>query len=286
MQHVNPHQHRIARDSIERYSGSACAEFQPYLLLTNFPAYLEYFAKEQGVKIHRGSAFSVAHSPEIRCSMLNFGLGSPSAALVIDLISHLHTSAVLLLGMCGGLRRRYQVGDYLVPVASIRGEGTSNFYFAPEVPALANFHITQACSEVLRQSDETFHYGITYCTNIRFWEFDEAFKHNLRQMRAQAIEMECATLFAASYRRRVTAGALLLISDLPLNQDGVKTKHSARQVIDSFAAGHVQRGIEIVAHAGQLITAHEERKRQPRPVSSFVYQPTPGSQIEPGSSAE
>src|SRR5271170_5349718 len=139
----------------------------------------------------------------------------------------------LLLGMCGGLRRRYQTGEYLVPVASIRGEGTSDFYFPPDVPALSNFLMQKA----------VYHIGITFTTNMRFWEFNEEFKTRLKATKAQAIEMECATLFAASYKRKFTLGALLLISDLPLNNNGIKTKKSSESVYDRYMADHVEKGV-------------------------------------------
>jgi AMP nucleosidase len=148
--------------------------------------------------------------------------------------------------MCGGLRRRYEVGEYLVPVASIRGEGTSDFYFPPDVPALANFLMQKAVTEVLEEEQVIHHIGITFTTNMRFWEFNEEFKTKLKLSKAQAIEMECATLFAASYKRKFTLGALLLISDLPLNPTGIKTKKSSESVYEKYTADHVEKGIAIL----------------------------------------
>lgn len=243
---------QFAKETLERYSGSSFSEFQPNLLLTNFPQYVEYFAKSRNVKVHEGSMFKAAHSPKEGVSILDFKIGSPAAALVVDLCSFLPIRASLLLGMCGGLRRRYQVGDYLVPVASIRDEGTSNFYFPPEVPALANFLMQKAVTEVLDKSHKTYHIGITFTSNMRFWEFNEQFKDRLKATKAQAYEMECATLFAASYKRKFTLGALLLISDLPLNREGVKTKKSAAHVFETYMPDHVEKGIEILKVAVQM----------------------------------
>src|SRR4029077_7933095 len=163
-------------------------------------------------------------------------------ALVVDLCSFLPIKTSLLLGMCGGLRRRYQVGDYLVPVASIRGEGTSDFYFPPDVPALANFLMQKAVTEVLEKQKAVYHIGITFTTNTRFWEFNEEFKNRLKASKAQAIEMECATLFMASYKRKFTLGALLLVSDLPLDNAGIKTKKSSHFVFERYMKDHVELG--------------------------------------------
>lgn len=248
----NPQEAEIARQTLERYSGCEASEFGSNLILTNFPRYVDYFSQSRGVPIKEGSMFKVAHSPKEDLSILDFKIGSPAAALVVDVCSFLPIRASVLLGMCGGLRRRYQVGDYLVPVASIRGEGTSDFYFPIEVPALANFLMQKAVTDVLEKERANYHIGITYTTNMRFWEFNEEFKNRLKVTKAQGIEMECATLFAASYKRKFTLGALLLISDLPLNHDGIKTKQSSQWVYDTYTADHVEKGVKILQAAREM----------------------------------
>ena len=112
--------------------------------------------------------------------------------------------------MCGGLRRHYQVGEYFVPIASIRGEGTSDFYFPLEVPSLANFLVQKIVTNVLDEENTVYHVGITHTTNKRFWEFDQDFRSRLKATRPQSIEMECATLFMAGYSHKLPLGALLL----------------------------------------------------------------------------
>lgn len=249
---INSHEADIARQTLERYAGCDAEQFCSNLLLTNFPRYVDYFAKSRNVPILEGSMFKVAHCPEEDVTILDFKIGSPAAALVVDVCSFLPFKACMLLGMCGGLRRRYQVGDYLVPVASIRGEGTSDFYFPIEVPALANFLMQRAATEVLDERKAPYHIGITYTTNMRFWEFNEEFKTRLKNTRAQGIEMECATLFAASYKRKFTLGALLLVSDLPLDSRGIKTKESSKKVYDQYTESHVEDGISILKHAREM----------------------------------
>lgn len=255
---INPEEEQIARDTLERYSGSNVDEFQPYLLLTNFPQYVLHFAEMRKLKIVEGSMFKTAHSPDERISILDYKIGSPAAALVIDLLAHLPIKATLMLGMCGGLRRHYQVGDYFVPVASIRGEGTSDFYFPSEVPAMANFLVQKAVTNILEKNQDRYHIGITHTTNKRFWEFNQGFKDRLRETRPQAIEMECATLFAASYRYKLPLGALLLISDLPLGKDGIKTKKSAASVFSKYTADHVEKGVKILHELDSAI--HQQAK--------------------------
>lgn len=239
-------QEKIAHDTLERYSGSPIKDFQPYILLTNFSKYVHYFAESRNIPVIEGSTFKVAHSPAEKITILDFKIGSPAAALVVDLCAFLPIRAGLLLGMCGGLRRHYKVGDYFVPVASIRGEGTSDFYFPSEVPSLANFLVQKIVTNVLDEEKVAYHVGITHTTNKRFWEFDQDFKNRLKASRAQSIEMECATLFIAGYSHRLPLGSLLLISDLPLNQDGIKTKKSSEGVFQKFTNDHVEKGVQIM----------------------------------------
>lgn len=243
---------QIAKETLERYAGCPAEDFRSNLIITNFPKYVEYFAKTRNAKIIEGSMFKVAHDEKDDISILDFKIGSPAAALVVDICSFLPIRSSVLLGMCGGLRRRYQVGEYLVPVAAIRGEGTSDFYFPVDVPALANFLMQKAVTEVLEAKKTTYHIGISYTTNMRFWEFNEEFKDRLKITKAQGIEMECATLFAASYKRKFTLGALLLISDLPLMEKGIKTKKSSENVFQMHMAEHVELGIKVLKQSRQM----------------------------------
>jgi AMP nucleosidase len=247
------HEEQFAKETLERYAGCPAEAFCSCLILTNFPRYVEHFAKTRGVSVIEGLMFKVAHAPEEDISILDFKIGSPAAALTIDLCSYLPIKVAILLGMCGGLRRRYQVGEYLVPVASIRGEKTSDFYFPPEVPALANFFMQKAVTDIFEEHRIPYHIGITYTSNIRFWEFNEEFKEKLKASKAQGLELECATLFAASYKRKFTLGALLLISDLPLNRGGIKTKRSSEYVYEHFMPDHIEKGVMILKRAKEML---------------------------------
>lgn len=254
------HQKQFALETLERYSGSQMSEFQPFILLTNFPRYVDYFAKTYSCTISEGSMFKVAHCPKLKISMLDFKIGSPAAALVMDLCAFLPCYAMLLLGMCGGLREDYKIGEYFVPVAAIRGDGTSDFYFPAEVPAMANFTVQKEVSNYLEKEKKEFHIGITHTTNKRFWEFNAEFRKRLKETRPQVVEMECATLFTASYSHRLPLGALLLISDIPLDHSGVKTKQSSEHIYKKFMPEHIETGVEIVKKLNKVARLKEYRK--------------------------
>lgn len=254
------YQKKIALDTMERYSGSKTQDFQPYVLLTNFGRYVDHFANVISQPVHEGAMFRVVHDQERKISFIDFKIGSPAAALVTDLLAFMSVNCVLLLGMCGGLREDYKVGEYFLPVASIRGDGTSDFYFPPEVPALANFTVQKVVNDILDKQKIPYHIGITHTTNKRFWEFNSDFKRKLQESRAQSVEMECATLFAAGYHHHLPMGALLLISDIPLNMEGIKTKKSSEGVFGSFMAQHVQLGVDIMLLLQKVKRLQEYRK--------------------------
>jgi AMP nucleosidase len=175
--------------------------------------------------------------------MLNFGMGSPMAATVMDLLTAVSPKAVLFLGKCGGLKRKNALGDFVLPIAAIRGEGTSSDYFPPEVPALPSFALQKAISTSIRDLGMDYWTGTVYTTNRRVWEHDKEFKAYLRRIRAMAIDMETATLFSVGFYNGIPSGALLLVSDQPMIPEGVKTKASDAKVTDSFVYQHLSIGI-------------------------------------------
>ncbi len=232
----------IVRNWLPRYTGMPLEAFNPHILLTNFDNYLDIFCQQTGAEIRvKDKAMKVAVAEDM--VMINFGMGSPNAATLMDLLSAIDPRAVLFLGKCGGLKKKNQLGDLILPIAAIRGEGTSNDYFPEEVPALPSFMIHRAVSGVIRDMDLDYWSGTVYTTNRRVWEHDVEFKERLRLMRCMAIDMETATLFMTGFANSIPTGALLLVSDQPMVPWGVKTSASDAKVTGSFVETHVRVGI-------------------------------------------
>lgn len=240
---------RIGISTLERYTGSSAAEFQPYILLTNFKLYVRAFAEIYKAPVHKGSVMRACHAPKDGISIIDCSVGSPTAALVVDLLSFIKPKAVIMLGLCGGLRDEYQVGDFFNPVAAIRNERTSDSYMPPQCPALSSFVLQRLACEELEKRKLKYHTGVIHTTNVRFWEFNEEFKASLASERAQAIDMECATLFIVGYARRVPIGALMLISDVPLKPGGIKTADSSKKLFEKYTGLHIDIGIEALKTA-------------------------------------
>ncbi|RYD94821.1 MAG: AMP nucleosidase, partial [Sphingobacteriales bacterium] len=233
----------IVKNWLVRYTGQALDQFGEYILLTNFSNYVRLFAEWHKVPIV-GSDKPMQCATADNITIINFGMGSPTAATVMDLLTAIEPEAVLFLGKCGGLKKRNKLGDLILPIAAIRGEGTSNDYFPPEVPALPAFALQKAISTTIRDSGVDYWTGTVYTTNRRVWEHDEAFKEYLQKVRAYAIDMETATIFSVGFYNKIPTGALLLVSDSPMTPDGVKTEESDRKVTEQFVERHIKIGID------------------------------------------
>lgn len=234
----------IVNNWLPRYTGMALDQFEKYILLVNFSHYVDVFAEKYGVEIFgRGLSMQCATAEGI--TIINFGMGSPNAATVMDLLTAIKPKACLFLGKCGGIKtRKNQVGDLILPIAAIRGEGTSNDYFPMEVPALPAFALQKAISTTIRDYAKDYWTGTVYTTNRRVWEFDLKFKKYLNRIRVLAVDMETATLFSVGFHNGIPTGALLLVSDMPMAPEGVKTSSSDRVVTNSFAPTHLDIGID------------------------------------------
>ncbi|MBS1959743.1 MAG: AMP nucleosidase [Bdellovibrionales bacterium] len=249
--YTNTRKQKIARDILERYTGSHIKDFQKQVILTNFEYYLDRFAILTGGQKTRGSAMGAVHSAEEGVSIINFSIGSPTAALIMECLSVINPKAVLFLGMCGGLHRSLKKGDFILPTAAIRDEGVSHHFLPRQAPALPTFKIQKFVSEVLVDRGIDYRTGVVHTTDYRFWEFNDKFKADLYHERSLAIDMETATLFVVGFASKVPIGALLLVSDLPLKRGGIKTKKSASGVFKQFTDQHLEIGIKSMSEIAE-----------------------------------
>jgi AMP nucleosidase len=233
----------IVNNWLPRYTGLQLDEFGKYILLTNFHQYLEQFSEWYSVPV-RGKTRPMPSVTAGDITIINFGMGSANAATVMDLLSAISPAAVLFLGKCGGLKRKNKLGDLILPIAAIRGEGTSNDYFPEIVPALPAFNLQKAISTTIREYGRDYWTGTVFTTNRRVWEYDTVFKDYLRRTRSMAIDMETATLFIVGFSNHIPTGALLLVSDQPMIPDGVKTEEKDILVSRQYVEEHLKIGID------------------------------------------
>jgi len=233
----------IVENWLPRYTGVPLSQFGDYILLTNFDRYVKLFAQWHRVPV-RGKDKPMTNATAGDITIINFGMGSATAATVMDLLSAIHPKAVLFLGKCGGVKHRAEVGDLILPIAAVRGDGTSNDYFPPEVPALPAFALQKAISTAIRDHARDYWTGTIYTTNRRVWEHDEQFKKYLKKIRVMAVDMETATIFMTGFFNETPTGALLLVSDQPMVPEGVKTADSDKLVDEDHVDDHLRIGID------------------------------------------
>jgi len=251
----------IAKNWLPRYTGTQIDEFGDYMLLTNFDDYIEKFAAKFNCEIKgKGRPMQTATN-STGLTIINFGMGSANAATIMDLLSARSPKGVLFLGKCGGLKHSTEIGHFILPTAAIRGEGTSNDYKPPEVPALPSFKLHKFVSDKIVAREMEYRTGVVYTTNRRVWEWDEEFKNYLRKLATIAIDMETATLFIVGLVNAIPRGALLLVSDIPMVPEGIKTEESDKEVTKNFSDLHLEIGIEAMTEIGE----------KGEPIKHFTY---------------
>jgi len=241
----------IARNWLPRYTGTAIDEFGDYILLTNFHDYIVRFAERFGCDIRGEGKPMQTATNSAGLTIINFGMGSANAATIMDLLVACAPRGVLFLGKCGGLKTSTEIGHFILPIAAIRGEGTSNDYLPPEVPALPSFKLHKFVSDKIIAHGHDYRTGVVYTTNRRVWEWDDAFRERLRKLSVIGIDMETATIFIVGHANEISRGALLLVSDIPLLPEGIKTADSDRKVTEQYADLHLQIGIEAMTEIGE-----------------------------------
>ncbi|TSD66177.1 AMP nucleosidase [Inquilinus sp. KBS0705] len=234
----------IVANWLPRYTGRPLDAFGKYIILTNFSKYLQLFSAWHNDAPIMGLDKPMQSVTADGITIINFGMGSSVAATVMDLLTAIHPEAVIFLGKCGGLKKKNNVGDLILPIAAIRGEGTSNDYLPAEVPALPSFALQKAISTTIRDHSRDYWTGTCYTTNRRVWEHDKVFKKYLKDLRAMAIDMETATIFTTGFANKIPTGALLLVSDQPMIPEGVKTAESDSTVTEQYVETHLRVGIE------------------------------------------
>jgi len=234
----------IVDNWLPRYTGRPLTEFSKFILLTNFSKYLNLFSEWNDNAPIIGLDKPMQSVSANGITLINFGMGSPMAATMMDLLTAIQPKAVLFLGKCGGLKKNNKIGDLILPIAAIRGEGTSNDYLPAEVPALPSFALQKAISTTIRDHSRDYWTGTVYTTNRRVWEHDKRFKKYLKTLRAMAVDMETATIFTTGFANKIPTGALLLVSDQPMIPEGVKTAESDSNVTEQYVETHLRIGID------------------------------------------
>ena len=241
----------IAKNWLPRYTGMPLEQFGEYILITNFKDYVTKFSERFSAKIYGEGRAMQASTNSDGLTIINYGIGSPNAATIMDLLVAVDPKGVLFLGKCGGLKDSSEIGNFILPIGAIRGDGTSNDYFPPEVPALPSFKLHKFVSDIVIEKNSDYRTGVIFTTNRRVWEHDKRFLKRLKKTTAIGVDMETATVFSVGHYNEIARGALLLVSDVPLTPEGVKTETSDKQVTQKWVDLHLEIGIKAMTDIGQ-----------------------------------
>ena len=241
----------IAQNWLPRYTGMPLDKFGDYILITNFKDYVIKFAERFSSEVYGDGRAMQASTNSDGLTIINYGIGSPNAATVMDLLVAVNPKGVLFLGKCGGLKDSSEIGNFILPIGAIRGDGTSNDYFPPEVPALPSFKLHKFVSDIIVEKNSDYRTGVIFTTNRRVWEHDKPFLKRLKKTTAIGVDMETATVFSVGHYNEIARGALLLVSDVPLTPDGVKTETSDKAVTQKWVDLHLEIGIKAMTDIGQ-----------------------------------
>jgi len=99
----------IVKNWLPRYTGMNLEEFGEYILLTNFSKYVDLFAEWNKVPVvGQGKPMQCATAEGI--SIINFGMGSPTAATIHGPADGHRTQGSSLLGKMWRLEKTQQIG--------------------------------------------------------------------------------------------------------------------------------------------------------------------------------
>lgn len=245
----------LAKVNLPRYTGMPLENFGEYILLCNFKHYMKSFSEHYNAPIF-GEDKPMQAVTANNITFINFGIGSPNAALIMDALTAIKPKACLFLGKCGSLKEKINVGEYIVPIGAIRGEGTSDDYIHPLVPSIPSLALERAVSHVVKAYEQDYFSGVIYTTNRRMWEHDKEFKQKLISMKASGIDMETATIFTVGFKNDIPTGALLLVSDKPMTPKGIKTEASDKLVTQNYSLLQLKIGIDTLKqliHSGESV---------------------------------
>ena len=241
----------IAKNWLPRYTGMPLDMFGDYILITNFKDYVLKFAERFNCDVYGEGRAMQASTNQDGLTIINYGIGSPNAATIMDLLVAAKPKGVLFLGKCGGLKNSSEIGNFILPIGAIRGDGTSNDYFPPEVPALPSFKLHKFVSDIIIEKQSDYRTGVIFTTNRRVWEHDKRFLKRLKKTTAIGVDIETATVFSVGHFNEIARGALLLVSDVPLTPEGVKTETSDKEVTQKWVDLHLEIGIKAMTDIGK-----------------------------------
>ncbi len=251
---------------LHHYTGTAPAEFQNFVLLTNYQRYVDEFITYARQAVADGGytgfampdnipqmpAYHLQRADGNGITLINIGVGPSNAKTITDHVAVLRPHCWLMLGHCAGLRRSQLLGDYVLAHGYMRADHVldDDLPIWVPVPAIAEVQVALQEATMLvtglhgQEMKTRLRTGTVATTDNRNWELRvDDFMHQLNLSRAIAVDMESATVAANGFRFRVPYGTLLCVSDKPLHGE-LKLRGMANAFYRERISQHLRIGIE------------------------------------------
>jgi len=200
----------LALQRILHYTGTDPAEFQRFVLFTNYQRYVEEFVAfargevarapglrfvapsqaaaarpaEEGAPVVPGAhlpqmpAYHLVREDRLGVTLVNIGVGPSNAKTITDHIAVLRPHCWLMIGHCGGLSRSQRLGDYVLAHAYLRDDHVLDRDLPIDIPVPPIAEIQVALQEAvarvtgLRGTDlkGRMRTGTVATTDNRNWE--------------------------------------------------------------------------------------------------------------------
>ncbi len=160
---------------------------------------------------HKGRKITVA----------THGIGMPSFAIAFEELAMLGAKRIVRLGTAGGLRPELEIGSLLIATAAETKPGGTLWEYFPNMHERIFYpdsKLTSSMYNALKSGNEKVFKGKVLTVNAFYAE-----GKFLKESNASAVEMECAALFKLARYRKVSAAAVLAISDNPYTKSGMKS---------------------------------------------------------------
>jgi len=169
-----------------------------------------------------------------RIGIIQSGIGSPMAALILERLIVRGVKQVINAGIAGSLQYEGILpGDLVLCTKAIRNEGTSYHYQKPSKYSYPDKMLLREIEDVLKKERIPYHKGPTVTIDAPY-QFIVKEALRLRKEGVLVSEMEASAIFAVAKFRKISAAALFLISDLATkNFEWIPQFHS-RQVVSGF----------------------------------------------------
>lgn len=144
-------------------------------------------------------------------------LGGAGAVQIMEQLIKGGAKKIIATGCCGSLVEDTE-GDYFIPTAALRQEGTSYHYLPPEREVELDEEAIVAIEKALLKNERKYRKCKTWTTDGFYRETKEMILYRKEEGYA-VVEMECASMAACAKMRNVVFGQLLFTADSLVGTD-------------------------------------------------------------------